>query len=311
MNSKCLILPTIVALGGFLPQTKAGLMLGSADSFAVLGGSTVTSTGNTVLNGNLGVYPGPAITGFPPGIVNGTTYAGGSVAKQAQIDALAAYTVLIGETPTQDLTDQNLGLLILTPGVYHFASGAQLTGILQLDGQNNPNARFDFQIGSTLVTASSASVLLINGAQAGNVYWQVGSSATLGTETLFFGSILADQSITLNTRANIDGRAFALNGAVTLDGNVITAVPEPGAFGPLVICALVFGAGQCWAVGRRKARSFLRVGRPMADESQNTAARRGGQLIGRRPRRVLSLAHLLLEGLRAYKLRVACCSRMN
>ena len=271
MNSKCLILSTIVALGGFLPQSKAGLMMGSADSFAVLGGSTVTSTGNTVLNGNLGVYPGPAITGFPPGIVNGTTYAGGSVAQQAQIDALAAYTVLIGETPKQDLTDQNLGGLVLTPGVYHFASGAQLTGILQLNGQNDPNARFDFQIGSTLVTASSASVLLINGAQAGNVYWQVGSSATLGTDTLFFGSILADQNIFLNTRANIDGRALALNGAVTLDGNVITAVPEPGALGPLAICAMVFGAGQWLVVRRRKARSFVRAGRPMADDIQNTS----------------------------------------
>jgi hypothetical protein len=260
MKSKHLILAAIVALTGLLPQSEAGLYLGSAGSFAVLGGSTVTSTGNTVLDGDLGVSPGTAITGFGPGIVHGTTYAGGAVAQQAHTDALAAYNTLKGEAVTIDLTGKNLGGLILVPGVYLFGSAALLTGMLTLDGGGNPNARFDFQIGSTLTTDTYSSVHLINGAQAGNVFWQVGSSATLNTGTVFFGSILADQSITLGHGTSVDGRALALNGAVTMDGNTITAVPEPGALWPLVICASVLGAGQRLAGWRRKARGLLRAG---------------------------------------------------
>jgi type VI secretion system secreted protein VgrG len=255
MKSKCLILSAFVALAGFLPQSKADV-LGSADSFAVLGGSTVGNTGNTVLNGNLGVYPGLTISGFSPGIVNGATYAGGSVAAQAQADVLTAYTALSSEASIQDLTGQDLGGLTLGPGVRNFSAVAQLTGTLILDAQGDSNARFDFQIGSTLTTASSSSILLINGAQAGNVFWQVGSSATLGTDTSFDGSILADQSITLNTGANMDGRALALNAAVTLDDNIITVpteVPEPGSLWLLAFCASVFGAGQRLAGWRRKA----------------------------------------------------------
>jgi type VI secretion system secreted protein VgrG len=155
-----------------------------------------------------------------------------------------------------DLTGQDLGTLVLMPGVYKFDSSAQLTGTLTLNGNGDSNARFDFQIGSTLTTASSSSILLINGAQAGNVFWQVGSSATLGTGTSFDGSILADQSITLNTGASMDGRALALNAAVTLDDNVITVpteVPEPGSLWLLAFCASVFGAGQRLAGWRRKA----------------------------------------------------------
>ena len=244
MKTKSFMLLTIVVLAGFLPQIQATLFLGSADSFAVLGGSTVTSTGDTVLNGNLGVYPGAAITGFGPGTVNGTTYAGGAVAQQAQTDALAEYNSLTGESSIQNLSGQDLGGLTLTSGVREFTSSAQLTGLLILDAQGNINARFDFQIGSTLTTASSASIQLINGAQADNVFWQVGSSATLGAGTSFYGSILADQSITLDTGAIMFGRAWALNGAVSLDGNLITVVPEAAAFWPLIFCAAVFGAGR-------------------------------------------------------------------
>lgn len=207
----------------------------------MLGNSTVTNTGNTVLNGNLGLYSGTSITGFPPGIVNGTIYLTDAVAQQAQIGALTGYNLLVSETSIQNLSGQDLGGLTLTSGVRNFASSAQLTGTLILDAGGNSNARFDFQIGSTLTTASGSTVSLINGAQASNVFWQVGTSATLGTNTSFSGSILADQSITLNTGANLSGRALALNGAVTLDTNVIT-VPEPSPIWPLVSCLALFGA---------------------------------------------------------------------
>lgn len=210
------------------------ITLGTASSFAVLGGSTVTNTGATVISGNLGVYPGTAITGFPPGIVNGTIHATDAVAQQAQVDALTAYNALAGSGPiTQTLTGQDLGGLTLTPGVYFFSSSAGLTGTLTLDAEGNPDSLFIFQIGSALTTASNSSVVMINGADCCNVYWQIGSSATLGTATEFQGTIIADQSITLNTGANIiSGRALALNGAVTLDDNTISDVvcdiPEPG-----------------------------------------------------------------------------------
>jgi len=243
----------LAVLAGFPPQSKAALYLGAADSFAVLGGSTVTSIGNTILNGDLGVSPGTTITGFyPPGIVNGTIYAGGLVAANAHADALNVYNILAGETSIQTLTGQDLGGLTLLPGVYRFDSSAQLTGTLTLNAGNNPDARFDFLIGSTLTTASSSSISLINGAQAGNVFWQVGSSATLGADTSFDGSILADQSITFNTGASMSGRALALNGAVTLDGNEITGVPEPATFWLLTFCASVFGAWRWLAVWRRQ-----------------------------------------------------------
>ena len=262
MKSKLLILSALVALAGFLPQSKAALTLGSAASFGVLGGSTVTSTGNTVVNGNVGLYPGTSITGFGPGIVNGTIYNNNAVAQQAQADALTAYNILAGEPVFHDLTGQDLGTLILAPGVYFFSSSAQLTKTLTLSG----NGLYDFQIGSTLTTAAGApsnpgsSVVLTGGAQACQVFWQVGSSATIGTYSDFVGNILALTSITANTGATVDGRLLALNGAVTLDDNLISVpicvpVPEASSFWPGAFCASVFG-WQWLGVWRRKtARS--------------------------------------------------------
>jgi len=223
-------------------NAHADPVLGTAGSFAVLAGTTVTNTGPTVIYGNLGVSPGTAITGFPPGTVNGTQYSGPGpgVAAQAQNDLTTAYNVAAGLAPTATLTGQDLGSLLtpLTPGVYFFASSAQLTGTLTLNNSGlNANALFVFQIGSTLTTASNSSVVFENGFD-GNVFWQVGSSATLGTGTAFEGNILALDSITLNTGATIlDGRALARNGAVTLDTNNINigTVPEPSTWAMMIL----------------------------------------------------------------------------
>ena len=198
--------------------------LGTAASFAVLAGSTATNTGDTVVTGDLGVWPGIAVTGFPPGIVTGTIYEADAIAQQAQSDLTTAYDDLAGQACDLDLTDQDLGGLTLTPGVYCFDTSAQLTGVLELDAEGDPDAVFVFRIGSTLTTASNSSVSMLNSADPCNVFWQVGSSATLGTETAFAGSILALTSITLDTGADIDGRALARNGAVTMDTNRISNV---------------------------------------------------------------------------------------
>jgi len=239
----------IIVAAATLATQASGQILGTAANFAVLGGSTVTNTGPTVLDASAGVWPGLAITGFPPGILTaGTLHNGGAVAQQAQTDLTAAYNTLAGMTVTQTLTGTDLGGLTLTPGVYFFASSAQLTGVLTLNAMGDAAAVFVFQIGSTLTTASAASVLHINGANWCNVYWQVGSSATLGTGTNFEGNIVALTSITLNTGAVINnGRALARNGAVTLDSNSITSVCIPGP------AASVLLAGVCaGAFGRRR-----------------------------------------------------------
>jgi type VI secretion system secreted protein VgrG len=249
-------------LAGLLPQTHASVDLGSAASFAVLGDSTVTSSGNTVLNGNLGVYPGTVISGFGPGVVNGTTYDNGAVAQQAASDALAAYVAMVGESPVQDLSGQDLGGLSLTPGVYEFSSSAQLTGQLTLNAQGDPNAQFIFQIGSTLTTATAASMILENGARAGNVFWDVGSSATIGSYSDISGSILAYQDITLVTGAGLEGNAIALNGAITMDDNNITvdAIPEPNTCLPVVLGVVFLVGGRGFMKWRSSAREIPRLG---------------------------------------------------
>ena len=196
--------------------------LGSVGSFAVLGGSTVTNTGATTIDGSLGVSPGLAITGFPPGLVSGgAIHAGDAVALQAQIDTATAYDALAAQACTVDLTGKDLGGMTLTPGVYCFSSSAQLTGALVLDAGGKADAVFIFKTQSTLTTASNASVHVTNGGSDCGVFWQIGSSATLGTGTELAGSILALASITLTTGAKVSGRVLARTGAVTMDDNAI------------------------------------------------------------------------------------------
>jgi uncharacterized protein with beta-barrel porin domain len=227
-----------------LPTTavyaQAAPPLGTLTDYAVLAAATVTNTGTTFLFGNLGVSPGAAVTGFPPGVIMppGVLHAADAAALQAQTDLSTAYLNLFNRPTTFDLTGQNLGGRILVPGVYNFNSSAQLTGLLTLNGLNNQNSVFIFNIGTSLTTSSASAVALINGAQGGNVFWRVGSSATLGTTTAFAGNILADASITLNTGATITcGAAWARTGAVTLDSNRISLcalLPQPGAPVPTV-----------------------------------------------------------------------------
>ena len=205
--------------------------LGTADSYAVLAGQTVTNTGPTTINGDLGVMPGSAIPGFPPGMVNGTIHAADAVALQAQSDLTTAYNDAAGRTPPA-LVSADLGGLTLTAGVYRAPGALGLTGALTLDAQGNPNAVFVFQAASTLITASASHVNLINGAQPCNVFWQVGSSATLGTTSVFAGNILALTSISMNNGVTVQGRALARNGAVTLINDTITAAHcAPGTTG--------------------------------------------------------------------------------
>lgn len=252
------LLAVILALSAEGAQaTPASFVdLGTANLFAALGGSTVTNTGATTIHGDVGVAPGTAITGFPPGtVIGGAIHAGDAVSSQAHSDLTTAYGVAVGQVGGVSLSGQDLGGMTLTPGIYSFTTSAQLTGTLILDTLGDPNAVFLFQIGSTLTTASNSSVVFANGVQDADLFWQVGSSATLGTGTDFLGNILALTSITLNTTANIqEGRALARNGAVTMDTNVIsipspTDVPEPGT-------ALLLGAGVI-LIGTTKARRLL------------------------------------------------------
>jgi ice-binding like protein len=214
---------------GRLSSMAVAPPLGAAGSFAVLGASTVTNTGPTVVNGDLGVSPGSAVVGFPPGTVTGTIHAANATSLAAQNSIVTAYNALAGQPCDVNLTGIDLGGLTLTPGTYCFSSSAQLTGTLTLNGLGNPGAVWVFQIGSTLTTASGSRVVFINGGQSCGAFWQVGSSATLGSATAFSGNILALASITLTTGATSSGGLFARTGAVTLDTNIVSVVGSCGA----------------------------------------------------------------------------------
>jgi hypothetical protein len=189
----------------------------------VLAGSTVTNTGPTISNDNIGVNPGSAVTGFPPGhLTAGVIHTADAVSLQAQSDVTIAHLALAARPCEFHLTGQDLGGKTLAAGVYCFTSEAQLSGTLVLDAENRADALFIFQIASKLTTASGSSVRFINGASPCNVFWQVGSSAAIGTSTSFDGNILALTSISLLTNATLDGQALARNGAVTPDSNKIT-----------------------------------------------------------------------------------------
>jgi Ice-binding-like len=220
----CSILVALAALcSGIVPAAaQVAPPLGEAGSFAVLGGAGVTNTGATAVTGEVGVAPGTAITGFPPGVITGgTLHFNDAIAEAAQTDLTTAYNALAGQACTTPLSGTDLGGLTLTPGVYCFTSSAQLTGTLTLDAQTNVNAVFVFQIGSTLTTATNAHVTVINGGSDCNVFWQVGSSETLGTGTAFVGNSFALTSITLTTGATADGSLLARTGAVTMDTNQV------------------------------------------------------------------------------------------
>ncbi|MCU1334681.1 MAG: hypothetical protein JWO19_262 [Bryobacterales bacterium] len=213
---------------------NAQIALGpTVGTFGVLAGSTVTNSGPTVVLGNLGVSPGTAITGFAaiapggPGLVSGTIYSAGPFAAQAQSELTAAYNAAAAAASTATKAG-DLGGQTLFPGVYTSSSTLGITGTLILDAQGNPNAQFIFQIASGLTTATNSVVLLQNGAQASNVFWQIGSSATLGTTSTFAGNILALASISFGTGATIQGRALARTGAVTLLSNSINTPAGPG-----------------------------------------------------------------------------------
>lgn len=216
-----LAITAVVGITGLVIAATSVSLL-TADSFAVLGGSGITNTATSTITGNIGSYPTVSISGFPPGVLVGTNHAGDAVTQSAKTDLTAAYNNAAGQTPVSTVPTE-LGSTTKYAGVYDTAAGTLgITGTLTLDAQGDPSAIFIFKAASTLTTASASVVSLINGAQACNVFWQIGSSATLGTGSNFKGSILAFSSITDNSGSTIEGRLLARNALVTLNNTIVT-----------------------------------------------------------------------------------------
>jgi hypothetical protein len=215
---------------------ESGVALGSAGTFAILAASTVTNTGASTVTGDLGLSPNTAIAGFPPGTVTGTFHLGDPASAQAQLDLTVAYNDAAGRTAGAILISGNLGGLTLTPGLYKSTTSLEISsGDLTLDAQGDPYGVFILQMASTLITTTGRKVILAGGAQAANVYWQVGSSATVGTNSVFKGNILAYTSVTVATGASVEGRLLVRTGAVSLDGDVLVV--------PAVVTAGITGNG--------------------------------------------------------------------
>ena len=234
--------------------------LGAARSFAVLAASTVTNAGVSALVGDLGLSPGISVTGFPPGMLAGTLHVTDPTAAQAQLDLTAAYNDAAGRTLGAIALAGNLGGMTLAPGLYKSTSSLEISsGDLTLDAQGDANAVYIFQMASTLVTTTGRKVILAGGAQAANIYWQVGSSATLGVSSVFKGNILALASITANNGASVEGRLLARTAAVTLDNNVVNvavASVSVDTTAPFVSSATPWNGATAVAIGSTVTARF-------------------------------------------------------
>src|SRR5438309_2358116 len=258
------------------PAGQAPVALGAATTFAVLAGSTVTNTGATTVNGDLGLSPGIAVTGFPPGTVNGTIYAGVPAAAQAQLDLTTAYNDAAGRTVGAITVAGNLGGQTLTPGLYKSTSSLEISsGDLTLDAQGDVNAVFIFQMASTLTTTSARQVILSGGAKAANIFWQVGSSATLGTGSVFKGNILALASITVTTGATVEGRLLARTAAVTLDSNVVGLAIPADTTAPTVTFTVPTNAATGVAISQKIAVASSEAVDPLTITTANFTLKQG------------------------------------